>query len=186
MNEARLPQFAKIAADVEFGQDVRINEFVNLYGCSIGDHSMVGTFVEIQRDARIGDHCRIQSHTFICSGVTIENHVFVGHGVIFINDKLPSARGAENGDWILKPTTVRREASIGSGAIILGGVTIGVGAQIGAGAVVTRDIPDGATVVGVPARAMARGIRQSNCADITSSCETDPDASLRSPGEIFP
>ena len=154
MNTPKQPKFANITTDVVLGEDVRINEFVNLYGCSIGDHSMIGTFVEIQRDAIVGNHCRIQSHTFICSGVTIEDHVFVGHGVVFINDKTPSARGAESGEWHLDATLVKQEASIGSGALILGGVTIGRGARIGAGAVVTRNVPDGATVAGVPARQM--------------------------------
>ena len=134
------------------GRRTRINEFVNLYGCTIGDHCMIGTFVEIQRDAVIGDHCRVQSHTFVCSGVTLEDHVFVGHGVMFINDRHPAVRGAESGDWVLERTLVRSEASIGSGAVILGGVTVGRGARIGAGAVVTRDVADGEVVAGVPAR----------------------------------
>ncbi|MFO0591008.1 MAG: acyltransferase [Polyangiaceae bacterium] len=156
-----LPPFAKVSPDVKIGEHVRLNSFINLYGCSVGDHSMIGTFVEIQRDATIGAHCRIQSHTFICSGVTIEDYVFVGHGVMFINDKHPSAEGAESGKWTLSPVIVRKGASIGSGAVIMGGVDIGEGAIIGAGAVVTHDVPAGATVVGVPARAAARAAKGS-------------------------
>ncbi len=146
------PDYARIADDVILGEGVRLHAFVNLYGCTIGDHCMIGTFVEIQRDVRIGARCRIQSHTFICSGVTLEERVFVGHGVIFVNDNDPSVEGAESGAWTLSPTRVCAGASIGSGAVILGGLTIGEGARIGAGAVVTGDVPAGATVVGVPAR----------------------------------
>jgi acetyltransferase-like isoleucine patch superfamily enzyme len=146
------PQFAKISDDVMLGEGVRLNEFINLYGCAVGDRSMIGTFVEIQRGATVGRHCRIQSHTFICSGVTIEDHVFVGHGVMFINDKHPTVKDAEAGTWKLEPTRIREGASIGSGAVILAGVTVGRGALVGAGAVVTRDVPDGAVVAGVPAR----------------------------------
>lgn len=145
-------RYAAIADDVVLGDEVRIHEFVNLYGCTIGDHCMIGTFVEVQRDAVIGAHCRIQSHTFICSGVTLEDRVFVGHGVMFVNDNDPTVEGAETGAWTLSPTRVCEGASIGSGAVILGGVTVGAGARIGAGAVVTADVPAGATVVGVPAR----------------------------------
>jgi UDP-2-acetamido-3-amino-2,3-dideoxy-glucuronate N-acetyltransferase len=146
------PPFAKIADDVQLGDSVRVNSFVNLYGCRIGDHSMIGTFVEIQRDAKVGAHCRIQSHTFICSGVTIEDHVFVGHGVMFINDRHPTTEGAEKGTWKLEPILVKQGASLGTGVIVMAGVTIGKGAVVGAGAVVTSDVPDGATVAGVPAR----------------------------------
>ena len=129
-----------------------------MYGCSIGDGSRIGTFVEIQRGARVGRNCKIQSHTFVCDGVTIEDGVFVGHGVMFINDHRPRATSGEDGrlqtpeDWELLPTVVRRNASIGSGAVILGGLTIGEGALVGAGAVVTHDVAAGATVAGVPAR----------------------------------
>lgn len=151
-----LPPFAKVSPDVQIGQSVRLNSFINLYGCSVGDHSMIGTFVEIQRGASVGAHCRIQSHTFICAGVTIEDYVFVGHGVMFINDKHPSAEGAETGNWTMSPVVVKKGASIGSGAVIMGGVEIGENAVIGAGAVVTHNVPAGATVVGVPARAQAR------------------------------
>jgi UDP-2-acetamido-3-amino-2,3-dideoxy-glucuronate N-acetyltransferase len=147
----------RLINDVEFGDDAVVYAFTNLYGCRIGDRSRIGTFVEIQRGARIGADCKIQSHTFICDGVTIGDGVFVGHGVMFINDKRPRAT-AEAGalqtedDWELLPTTIRDGASLGSGAVILGGVTVGAGAIVGAGAVVTRDVPSGGTVAGVPAR----------------------------------
>lgn len=145
-------RFVNIADDVKLGRDVAIFEFVNLYGCEIGDESRIGAFVEIQRDAVIGRRVRVQSHTFICSGVHIEDDVFVGHNVTFINDRHPSAEGARTGTWTLEPTVVKAGASIGSGVVILCGLTIGAGARIGAGAVVTADVPPGATVVGVPAR----------------------------------
>jgi UDP-2-acetamido-3-amino-2,3-dideoxy-glucuronate N-acetyltransferase len=154
-----LPPFAKVSPDVVIGQGVRLNSFINLYGCRIGDHSMIGTFVEIQRDVSVGAHCRIQSHTFVCSGVTIEDYVFVGHGVMFINDKHPTVEGAESGKWTLDGVVIRKGASIGSGAVIMGGVEIGEGAMIGAGAVVTRSVPAKAVVVGVPARAAALAAR---------------------------
>lgn len=157
-------EFARISPDVKVGRDVRIFAFVNLYGCSIGDETKIGTFVEVQKGASIGARCKISSHTFICEGVTIEDEVFVGHGVMFTNDKHPRATTAEGGlqteaDWSCVPTRVGRRASIGSGAVILCGVTIGEGAMIGAGAVVTRDVAPGATVAGVPARVLARGGR---------------------------
>lgn len=136
--------------DVEFGEDVVVFSFTNLYGCRIGDRTRIGPFVEIQRGAVVGADCKIQSHTFVCDGVTIDDDVFVGHGVMFVNDKRPRAAG----DWELLPTVVERGASIGSGAVILGGLRIGAGALIGAGAVVTRDVAGGETVAGVPARAM--------------------------------
>jgi acetyltransferase-like isoleucine patch superfamily enzyme len=144
--------------DVEFGDDVVVFSFTNLYGCRIGDGTRIGTFVEIQRGASIGARCKIQSHTFICDGVRIEDEVFVGHGVMFINDKDPRATTEGGGlqteaDWELLSVVVQRRARIGSGAVIMGGVTIGEGALVGAGAVVTRDVPPGATVAGVPARA---------------------------------
>jgi acetyltransferase-like isoleucine patch superfamily enzyme len=130
--------------------------FVNLYGCQVGDESRIGSFVEVQKNASIGARCKISSHTFICEGVTIEDEVFVGHGVVFINDPDPRAtadgRPMTDADWRVVPTRVCRGASIGSGAVILGGVTIGPGALVGAGAVVTRDVAPGAVVAGVPAR----------------------------------
>jgi acetyltransferase-like isoleucine patch superfamily enzyme len=147
-------------ADVSFGEDVVVAPFTNLYGCAIGDGSRVGPFVEIQRGVTVGARCKIQSHTFLCTGVELEDGVFVGHGVMFINDKHPRATNgagelARDGDWELAPTTVERGASIGSGAVVLGGVRIGAGALVGAGAVVTRDVSPGATVVGSPARSLA-------------------------------
>jgi acetyltransferase-like isoleucine patch superfamily enzyme len=155
-----------IADDVIFGRGVTIRhrELVNLYGCRIGDETKIGAFVEIQKDAVIGARCKISSHAFICSGVTIEDEVFVGHGVMFINDRYPRAtrrgRLRSDADWTLVPTYIRARASIGSGAVILCGVTIGNGSMVGAGAVVTRDVPDGALVAGVPSRIAARGARQ--------------------------
>ncbi len=147
----------KIAPDVVLGKDVRIFDFVNLYGCEIGDGSKVGTFVEIQKGARIGRNCKISSHTFICEGVVIEDEVFVGHNVTFINDRFPRATAAggilqTEADWQCVPTLVKRGASIGSSATILCGVTIGEGALVGAGSVVTRDVPANTVVAGNPAR----------------------------------
>ena len=152
-----------ITADVVLGQRVKIfhPDLVNLYGCRIGDDTKVGAFVEIQKGASIGQRCKISSHTFVCEGVTIEDDVFVGHGVMFINDPRPRATAAgqlqTEADWQVVPTRVARGASIGSGATIMCGVTIGENAMVGAGAVVTRDVPAGATVAGVPARVLARG-----------------------------
>jgi len=150
----------RIAADVKLGKNVRIYAFVNLYGCEIGDETSIGTFVEIQKGAKVGARCKIQSHTFICEGVTIEDEVFVGHNVNFLNDRYPAAAteaGAikQDRDWTLEPILVKRRAAIGTGAIIMPGVTIGEGAVVGAGAVVTKDVPDGAVVAGVPARVLA-------------------------------
>lgn len=149
-------RFQKISPDVKLGRDVRIADFVNLYGCTIGDETKIGPFVEIQKNARVGARCKISSHTFICEGITIEDEVFVGHGVMFINDRYPRAtvggRLQTEADWHVIPTLVKRGASIGSGAVILCGVTIGERAMVGAGAVVTQDVPDFAIVVGVPAR----------------------------------
>jgi len=150
-------QFCVIAPDVKLGRDVKIHHFVNLYGCEIGAESSIGSFVEIQKGARVGRNCKISSHSFICEGVTIEDEVFIGHGVLFINDKYPRATtetGAlqTDADWTVIPTVVKSGASIGSNATILCGVAIGERAIIGAGAVVTSDIPAGATVAGNPAK----------------------------------
>jgi acetyltransferase-like isoleucine patch superfamily enzyme len=150
----------RLLVDVELGENVVVRSFTNLYGCSIGDNTTIGTFVEIQRGAVVGATCKVQSHTFICEGVTIEDEVFVGHGVMFINDKRPRATNDAGAlqsadDWTLVPTLVARGASIGSGAVILSGVRIGEGALVGAGAVVTRDVAAGAVVAGVPARERA-------------------------------
>jgi acetyltransferase-like isoleucine patch superfamily enzyme len=151
----------RIAADVVLGRDVRIADFVNLYGCRIGDESRVGPFVEIQKNAAVGRRCKVSSHTFICEGVTLEDEVFVGHGVTFVNDRFPRATteaGALQGDadWVCEPTLVRRRASIGSGATILCGVTIGEEAVVGAGSVVTHDVPARTVVAGNPARELRR------------------------------
>jgi acetyltransferase-like isoleucine patch superfamily enzyme len=151
----------RVAPDVKLGHNVRMYAFVNLYGCEVGDDTSIGTFVEIQKGVRIGARCKIQSHTFICEGVTIEDEVFVGHNVNFINDLNPRATnedGSRQGeaDWKVVPTVVRRGASIGTGAVLLGGITIGERAVVGAGSVVTRDVPAGRTVMGNPAR-LSRG-----------------------------
>ncbi len=148
----------RLIADVHFGAGVVVHSFVNLYGCTVGAGTTIGAFVEIQRGAVVGRRCKVQSHTFICDGVEIDDEVFVGHGVTFVNDLRPRATTAQGelqqpGDWELVPTRVERGASIGSGALVLGGVTIGAGALVGAGAVVTHDVAPGATVAGVPARA---------------------------------
>jgi UDP-2-acetamido-3-amino-2,3-dideoxy-glucuronate N-acetyltransferase len=151
----------RILADVELAGDVVVGPFTNLYGCRLGDGTRVGPFVEIQRGVVVGERCKIQSHSFICEGVEIGDEVFVGHGVLFVNDKRPQATNADgslqrDGDWTLQRTTVEDRASIGSGAVLLGGVRIGAGALVGAGAVVTRDVAPGETVAGVPARVLAR------------------------------
>jgi acetyltransferase-like isoleucine patch superfamily enzyme len=156
-------QFCVIAPDVKLGQDVIIYNFVNLYGCEIGDGTKIGSFVEIQKGAFVGRNCKVSSHTFICEGVTIADEVFIGHGVIFINDKYPRATAADgslqsDADWRVVETIVGRGASIGSGATILCGVTIGEYAIVGAGAVVTRDVPAGTSVAGIPARVLIRQI----------------------------
>jgi acetyltransferase-like isoleucine patch superfamily enzyme len=155
----------RLINDVVFGEGAVVYSFVNLYGCSIGAHTRIGTFVEIQRGATIGASCKIQSHTFICDGVSIGDRVFVGHGVMFINDKVPRAVAAggelqTEADWSLLRTRIEDGASLGSGAVILGGVTVGADAVVGAGAVVTADVAAGATVAGVPARVTTRSIRE--------------------------
>jgi len=149
--------FQRIAPDVKLGRNVRLNGFINLYGCEIGDDVKVGPFVEIQKGAKIGNRCKISSHTFICEGVTLEDEVFVGHGVMFTNDRLPRATNQKgelqtDADWKCIPTLVKRGASIGSGATLLCGITIGENAMIGAGSVVTKDVPAGAIVAGNPAQ----------------------------------
>jgi UDP-2-acetamido-3-amino-2,3-dideoxy-glucuronate N-acetyltransferase len=147
----------RVINDVEFGDDVTVWSFCNLYGCRIGSRSRIGSFVEVQRGASIGAACKISSHTFICSGVEIEDEVFVGHGVLFVNDRFPRATNEEgvpksDADWNLLRTLVERGASLGSGAIVLGGVRIGARALVGAGAVVTRDVAADTIVAGIPAR----------------------------------
>jgi acetyltransferase-like isoleucine patch superfamily enzyme len=150
----------RVAPDVKLGRDVKLYAFINLYGCEIGDETSVGAFVEIQKGVKIGARCKIQSHTFICEGVTIEDEVFVGHNVNFLNDRHPAATTPDGNvkrqrDWTLERTLVKRGAAVGTGAVILPGVTIGTGAIVGAGAVVTKSIPDRAVVVGNPARIVA-------------------------------
>jgi UDP-2-acetamido-3-amino-2,3-dideoxy-glucuronate N-acetyltransferase len=151
----------RLIDDVEFGENVVVSSFTNLYGCRIGDGTRIGPFVEIQRDVAIGTRCKIQSHSFVCTGVELEDEVFVGHGVLFINDHFPrstteSGRLQDAGDWTLERTVVERRASLGSGSVILGGVRIGAGALVGAGAVVSRDVAPGQVVAGVPARVVER------------------------------
>jgi acetyltransferase-like isoleucine patch superfamily enzyme len=158
-----MPEFCRIAPNVKLGKNVGIYGFVNLYGCSIGDNSRVGAFVEIQKNATIGKNVKVSSHTFICEGVTIEDDVFVGHNVSFINDKHPRATtegGApqSEADWQVVKTLVKRGASIGTSATILCGITIGENAVVGAGSVVTHDVPDNAIVAGNPARLMRRPV----------------------------
>jgi acetyltransferase-like isoleucine patch superfamily enzyme len=158
-------KFQAIAADVKLGKDVRIFEFVNLYGCEIGDETRIGAFVEIQRGAKLGRRVKVSSHTFICEGVELEDHVFVGHGVIFTNDLYPRAVNPAGElqterDWKVVPTFVRRGASIGSGSTILCGIEIGEDAIVGAGSVVTRDVPAGTIVVGNPARVLRKIVRE--------------------------
>jgi acetyltransferase-like isoleucine patch superfamily enzyme len=159
----QLPNYQRIAPDVRLGRNVRIYAFVNLYGCEIGNETRIGTFVEIQKGAKIGDNCKISSHTFICEGVTIESGVFVGHGVTFINDRYPRATNAAGqpqteADWNCQNTLVKRGASIGSGATLLGGITIGENAIVGAGSVVTKDVPPETIVAGNPARILKKSV----------------------------
>lgn len=149
--------------NVTLGDDVKIfqPELVNLYGCTIGNETKIGPFVEIQKGVTVGARCKISSHSFICDGVTIEDEVFVGHGVMFINDLAPRAANLDGSlqtedDWTLVPTRICKGASLGSGSVIMGGITVGKGALVGAGAVVTKDVPEGAIVAGVPARLTQR------------------------------
>jgi acetyltransferase-like isoleucine patch superfamily enzyme len=146
-----------VAPDVKLGSNVKLGKCVNLYGCEIGDNSKIGAFVEVQKNARIGAHCKISSHSFVCEGVTIEDEAFVGHGVVFINDSYPrsttlSGKLQTEADWKVEQTTVKKRASIGSGATILSKVVIGENAIVGAGSVVTRDVPANSIVAGNPAR----------------------------------
>jgi acetyltransferase-like isoleucine patch superfamily enzyme len=151
----------KVASSVKLGQRVALNAFTNLYGCEIGDDTKIGTFVEVQKGAKIGNRCKISSHSFICEGVTIEDEVFVGHNVTFTNDLLPRATRPDgspqtDADWKCVPTLIKRGASIGSSATIVCGVTIGERAMVGAGAVVTKDVPANTLVVGNPARVLRK------------------------------
>jgi acetyltransferase-like isoleucine patch superfamily enzyme len=152
-----MSEFNCIAPDVKLGTGVKLSKFINLYGCTVGDDTKIGAFVEIQKNATIGKRCKISSHTFICEGVNIEDEVFVGHGVVFINDSYPRATTESGGlqteaDWKVEQTVVKKRASIGSGATILSQVTIGENAIVGAGSVVTKDVPANTIVVGNPAR----------------------------------
>jgi len=149
--------FLCIADDVRLGKDVRLSKFINMYGCSVGDGTKIGAFVEVQKNAFIGKNCKISSHTFICEGVTVEDNVFIGHNVAFINDTFPRATTADGSlqtesDWKVEPTLVKKGASIGSGSTILANVTIGENAIIGAGSVVTKNVPANTIVAGNPAR----------------------------------
>ncbi len=151
--------YLAIAPDVKLGKDVKLARFINLYGCEVGDETKIGTFVEIQKNAKVGRRCKISSHTFICEGVTIEDFVFIGHSVTFINDAYPRATTGTGDlqtekDWKVEPTVVRTGASIGSGSTILSNVTIGEQAIVGAGSVVTRDVPPRTIVAGNPARVL--------------------------------
>jgi acetyltransferase-like isoleucine patch superfamily enzyme len=150
-------EFVCIAPDVKLGKDVRLSKFINMYGCSVGDESKIGAFVEIQKNASVGRRCKISSHSFICEGVQIEDNVFIGHSVTFINDSYPRAtttNGAlqTEADWTVEKTVVRKGASIGSGSTVLSKITIGENAIVGAGSVVTKDVPANAIVAGNPAK----------------------------------
>lgn len=164
-----MSEFLCISADVKLGKDVRLSKFINLYGCAIGDESRIGAFVEVQKNATIGKRCKISSHSFICEGVVIEDEVFVGHGVTFINDVYPRAVNEDGqpqteADWRVDPTTVKKGASIGSGATILCNVTIGEKAIVGAGSVVTHDVPANSIVAGNPARILRYTTRKAGVA----------------------
>jgi len=152
-----VPEYSSITTDVILGKDVKLNGYVRLYGCTIGDGTKIGPFVEIQKGAVIGSHCKISSHSFICEGVTIEGGVFVGHGVTFVNDRYPRATNASGqlqseADWHCQRTLIKHGASIGSGATLLGGITVGENSIVGAGSVVTKDVAPGTVVAGNPAR----------------------------------
>ena len=154
-----MTDYTCIAADVKLGKGVKLSHFINLYGCEIGDHTKIGAFVEIQKNARVGSNCKISSHTFICEGVTIEDNAFIGHSVTFINDSYPRATAPDGQlqtekDWKVEPTVVKRGASIGSGTTILSNVVIGENALVGAGSVVTKDVPANTIVAGNPAKVL--------------------------------
>ena len=154
-------EYLGIAPDVKLGENVRLSKFINLYGCTIGDNTKIGAFVEVQKNAHVGRNCKISSHTFICEGVTIEDDVFIGHGVTFVNDTYPRATATDGklqteADWIVEPTLVKKGASIGSGSTILAKVTIGESAIVGAGSVVTKDVPPGTIVAGNPAKILRK------------------------------
>jgi len=156
-----MSQYLSISDDVKLGENVKLSKFINLYGCSIGDNTKIGAFVEVQKNAAIGKSCKISSHTFICEGVTIEDDVFIGHGVVFINDLYPRAVNTggtlqTEDDWKVEPTLVKKGASIGSGATILCNVKIGENAIVGAGSVVTKDVPPDTIVAGNPARVLRK------------------------------
>jgi len=154
-------EFCRISPDVKLGKDVKIFAYANLYGCTIGDNTKIGTFVEIQKNASVGKNCKISSHTFICEGVAVEDDVFIGHNVTFINDMYPRSTAQSGGlqteaDWKVVPTFIRKGASIGSSATILAGVTVGEGAIVGAGSVVTKDVPPWTIVAGNPAKVLRK------------------------------
>ncbi len=164
MTDPTTPYLA-IAPDVQLGNNVKLSKFINLYGCTIGDNTKIGAFVEIQKNAFVGKNCKISSHTFICEGVTIEDNVFIGHSVTFINDLYPRATCADGAlqteaDWAVEPTLVRKGASIGSGTTILAKVTIGENAIVGAGSVVTKDVPPNAIAYGNPARTVRALVKE--------------------------
>lgn len=154
--DAKIGKYCTIAEDVRFGSGVVVHGFVNLYGCSLGDGVRIGPFVEIQKEAVLGNRVRVQSHTFICSNVVIEDDVFIGHNVTFINDRYPTIQKTDTDTWVSEPTHVSKRASIGSGATVLCGIRIEEGARVGAGSVVTRDVPAHTVVAGVPARTIRR------------------------------
>jgi acetyltransferase-like isoleucine patch superfamily enzyme len=165
----------KISSDVKIGEDVLIYDFVNLYGCEIGDRTKIGTFVEIQKGVQIGRNCKISSHTFICEGVTIEDNVFVGHNVTFINDLFPRATNEDGSlqgdkDWVCIPTIVKSGASIGSSATLLSGITVGENAIIGAGSVITKDVPPNTIVAGNPARIIRKIESHTELTEFTKKC----------------
>lgn len=152
-----MTDYVSITPDVKLGENVKLSKFINLYGCEIGDNTKIGAFVEIQKNARVGNNCKVSSHTFICEGVTVENNVFIGHSVTFINDSYPRATTTDGQlqtqkDWKVEPTLVKKGASIGSGSTILARVVIGENAIVGAGSVVTHDVPANAIVAGNPAK----------------------------------